>query len=156
VVVALAHEPHRLERLDHLEAQRPHCGGHPVVAVEGVGGSDGELTLADAHRRVAVDDAEVGIHPDTGQQERFRAAPVGVEVEAVIGVAIRADDVGHRERGLVDRELVKRVGHGFLREDGGRHLRGAGSEAGSPDSDDPSTKPKTSLRHPPVAGRATP
>ena len=80
-------------------------------------------------RGVGVDHAEVRVEAEAGEEERVAGAAVGVEVVPVVGVAVGADHVGHRQRGLVDRVLVERVEHGHL-EVGAAGVAWGGSVAG--------------------------
>jgi hypothetical protein len=107
-----AREADPFEGLDDLETERADLGVEAVVAVECVGGPHRVLVAADAHGGVGIDDAKVRIHPESGHQEGVAGATVGVEVAAVIGVAIGTDHVGHRQRGLVQRVLVEGMRHG--------------------------------------------
>ena len=52
--------------------------------------------------------------PEPGDEEQVAGAVVGVEVAAVVRVAVAGRDVLHRQRRLVDRVLVERDRHGDL------------------------------------------
>ena len=111
VAVSLAHDPHLVERLDHLDADRSDLHPHPVV-IHRVAGPHDVLHVADAHAGVGVADAEVGVHAEPGDELQVELA-VGDDVEdvAVVEVPIARADVRHRAGDLVDRVLVERVCH---------------------------------------------
>jgi hypothetical protein len=105
VVVAVADQAELLEGLHDLEAVGADRLVHAVVA-ERVGGPDHVLAVAATHAGEGVDDAEVGIDAEAGDEEHLAAAVVGVEVAPVVEVAVAAGGVRQRQRGLVQRVLV--------------------------------------------------
>jgi len=112
VVLPLAHHAHPLEGLEDLDAVGADALGHAVVA-QGVRRPHRVLLVAAPHRGIGVDDAEVRVHAHARHQEHLAGSVVGVEVAAVIGVAVARRHVPHRERHLVHGILVERHGHVF-------------------------------------------
>jgi hypothetical protein len=108
-----ADQPDLLERLDDLDPVRSDLLVEPLVA-ERVGHADRELAVAPAQRGVRVDDAEVRVDPEPGDEEQLPGAVVGVEVTTVVRVAVTRVDVTHGQRRLMDRVLVERDRHGDL------------------------------------------
>ena len=111
VLVAVAHHPHTLERVEDLDA----VGTDPLVhaiRTERVGEACRVHRVAQLHGGVGVDHAEVGVGPEAGDHEDLAGAVVRVEVAAVVEVLVAGADLAHRQRRLVDRELVERMQHG--------------------------------------------
>ncbi len=82
-----------------------------AAVAEGIGEVNGALMVAASHERERVGDAKVRIHAEPGDQKEVVGAIVGVEVAAVIRVAVGAGDVCQRQRHLVQRVFVKWDGH---------------------------------------------
>ncbi len=98
-----------LERHVDGDGQGPHREVHPVVG-EGVGGPDGEQLVADAEGGVGVDDPGVGVDAEAEYQDGAAVVVEDVEDAPVVGVAVTADDVLHRQGRLVDGVFVERDG----------------------------------------------
>ncbi len=115
-----------LERDVDGDGQGPHREVHPVVA-ESVGRPDGKELVADAEGGVGVDDPGVGVDAEAEDQDGAPGVVEDVEDAAVVGVAVTADEVLHRQGGLMDGVLVERNGPvgGHGGPPGGR-LRGYG------------------------------
>ena len=108
VVVGVADDAELVERLDHLDAVRADLLA-AACRRAGARRADRPLLVAAAHGRVRVDDAEVRVHAETGDEVR-----VGFVVDAlvdapVVDVAVARRDVPHRQRHLMDRILVERI-----------------------------------------------
>src|SRR5207302_4928209 len=101
-----ANEPQAAQWLQHLDPVRTHALIETIVA-ERVGAVDRPLAVAATNGDVGVDDSEVRVHAEATDQEDVTRAVVGVEVAAVVEVAVAGTDVLHRQRRLVDRELVE-------------------------------------------------
>ena len=106
----LQHHAEAAQRLEHLEPVAPDVLLQ-ALAVDGVGEVHGGLLVAAAHEDEGVLGAEVRVVAQTGDHEDLAAAVVGVEVAAVVEVAVRGAGPGHRQRHLVDRELVEPTDH---------------------------------------------
>ncbi len=113
----LAHEPKRLQRLDDFDPDRPDRLGHAVLT-ERVGSSHDELAAADPKGHEPVDDPEMRIHPEPGDELAFPVALEAVQDAAVIDIAVARGEVRHRQRRLMNREFVEGDDHG-------RSVRGA-------------------------------
>lgn len=109
VGVGVAVQADPLEGLVDGDAERADGEVHPVVA-EGVGGADGEEFVADAQGGVGVDDARVGVDAEAEDEDGPAGVVEDVEDAAVVGVAVAADEVLHRQRRLVDGVFVERDG----------------------------------------------
>ena len=110
VLVAIADQADPLQRLDDLDPVRTHLllesvGGH------GVGEPDRPLAVPLADGGVRVDDPQVGIEAHAADQKHVAAPVVGVEVAAVVEVAVGGADLRHGPGHLVYRVLVHRRGH---------------------------------------------
>ncbi len=129
VDVAVEGDP--LERFVHGDAQRADGEVRAVVG-EGVGGADGEEFIADPEGGIGVDDAGVGVDAEAEDEDGAAGVVEDVEDAAVVGVPVAADDVLHRQRGLVDGVFVQ--GYGAVRghgesPGGGAAGRGRGATA---------------------------
>jgi hypothetical protein len=69
------------------------------------------VPVALAHGRVGVDHAEVRVDAEPGDEDQLVRARVGVEIAAVVEIAVAGRHVGERQRRLVDRVLVERDRH---------------------------------------------
>ena len=87
MVVGVADHPELLERFHDLDAIRADGLVHPVVT-EGVGGAHGVLGVPPSHTGEGVDDPEVGVDAESGDEEDLAAAIVGVDVAAVVEVPV--------------------------------------------------------------------
>jgi hypothetical protein len=94
-----------LQRLDDLDPVAADALVEPVV-VEGVAQVHGGLLVAAADQDEGVLGAEVRVVAHARDEEDVAGPVVGVEIAAVVEVAVAAADVGHRLRQLVDRVLV--------------------------------------------------
>ena len=106
----VADQPQAAQRFDDLDAVGADALVEAVIA-EGVGEVDGALLVAASQQSERVGDPEVRIHAEAGDQKQLVGAIVGVEVAAVIGVAVGAGDVRQRQRHLMQRVFVKWDGH---------------------------------------------
>lgn len=91
------------------DGQRADGEVRPVVA-EGVGGPDGVQPVAGAQGGVGVDDPGVGVDAESGDEQGTAGVVEDVEDAPVVGVAVAADVVLHRERCLVHGVFVERDG----------------------------------------------
>src|SRR5207253_8361215 len=86
-----------------------------AVVVESVGEVHGVLAVTTPNGGVGVLGTQVRVHAEAGHEEDVARAVVGVEVAAVVEVAVAGADVLERQRHLMDGELVEGDGHGLLR-----------------------------------------
>ncbi len=104
-------ETHLLQRLDDLDVQRPDRLLHAVVA-EHIRRADHELAGALAQRHEAVDDAEMRVDAETGDELAFSVTLIAVQDAAVVHVAVTGGEVRHRQGRLMNREFIQRDDHG--------------------------------------------
>ena len=110
-LVGLEHHPHRLQRLDHLDPERPHRGVDPVDQL--ARRAHHPVLGAPAHQGEGIaDTARFGYWPEAHDQEQLVGRAVQVEVVAVVEVAIAGADVADRLRHLVHRIVVPGREHG--------------------------------------------
>ncbi len=126
VGVALEGDP--LQGFVDDDPQRADGEVHAVVG-EGVGGADGEEFVAGAQGGVGVDDPGVRVHAETEDEDGPAGVVEDVEDAAVVGVPVAADEVLHRQRGLVDGVFVE--GYGSVRGHGKPPGRGGGAGCGA-------------------------
>ena len=110
----------------------------PVVEVHAVvehpTGAHDPVLLAPAHHGERVLGAEVRVQAEAEHQEQVARAVVGVEVVAVVEVAIAGPDVADGLGHLVDREVVAGREHEVpLRSDGASETIGPAGGLRSPD-----------------------
>ena len=108
VLVGVADQAQRMERFHDFDPVGTDGLRHAVV------GSSARCThrplpITATHRRERVDDAEVGVHAEPGDEERV-AFTVDALVDAtVVEVAVARAGVPHRQRHLMNRVFVERV-----------------------------------------------
>ena len=127
---------------------------HPIVAKR-VRGTDHELPRAGPQRHVSVDDAEVWIHPQPGDQLPCSVALVAVQDAPVVHVAVTRGEVRHRHRRLVNRVFIEGDDHGRAAYAGGLRmarrepaqtlLKSSGHAAMDDQSDGPLADGKTAI-----------
>ena len=110
--VVVADHVEALEGIEDLDPVRAHLLDDAVVA-QRVGHPDRQLAIAASDRGVGVDDPQVRIDTESGDEEDLARPVVGVKIAAVIGVAVARRHVPHGQRNLVHRVLVERDGHRF-------------------------------------------
>ena len=111
VLVEVTHQSQLAQRFDDLAAIATDAGLQAIVTVERVAAPHRPLLVTASDGGVGVDRAQVRVDAHAGDQEDVAGAVVGVEVAAVIEVAVRRRHVVERQRRLVDRVLVERVRH---------------------------------------------
>ena len=104
----LEDDPDLLERVGDLDAVVADVRVHPVL-VDQVGEVHGGLLAVAGDQEERVLGAEVGVVAQPGDHEDVAGAVVGVEVGAVVEVAVAAVGLRQRQRRLVQRELVQRA-----------------------------------------------
>ena len=107
------HDAKRVQRILDLDPVVQHVLVEPVL-VDRVRQVHRGLLVAAPHQHEGVLDPEVGVVPDAGDEEDVAGAVVGVEVGAVVEVAVRGSRPGDRLRNLVDGEFVHGSEHQFV------------------------------------------
>ena len=103
-------DPQLVQRLDDLDAVAVDVLVEPVL-VDGVGQVYRGLGVAAPDEQERVLDPEVGVVADAADHEDVAGAVVGVEVGAIVEVAVRGTRPRDRLGDLVYRELVERSEH---------------------------------------------
>jgi hypothetical protein len=104
VLGGLEDEADLLQRLHHLDPQRAGGQVHPVVELPA--GAHDPVLVAPADDGEGVLGAKVRVEAEPQHEEEVARAVVGVEVVAVVEVAVAGPDVADGFRDLVDREVV--------------------------------------------------
>ena len=103
-------DPQFVQRLDDLDAVTVDVLVEPVL-VDGVGNVHRGLRIPAPDEQERVLDPEVGVVADAADQEDVPGAVVGVEVGAIVEVAVRGPRPRDRLGYLMYRELVERSEH---------------------------------------------
>jgi hypothetical protein len=80
---------------------------NPAVVTKSIGHADRELPVSLTDGGVGVDDPEVRIDPETGDQKNLAGPVMGVQVTTIVGVAVAGHHVSHGQRYLVHGVFVE-------------------------------------------------
>ncbi len=107
----LHHHPQRAQRLDDLDPVAADALLHPVrsARVGGVAEVDSGLLVTAPQQHERILGAEVRVEAEPGDHEQVAGAVVGIEVAAVVEVAVAAAGPRDGPGQLVDRVLVERA-----------------------------------------------
>ncbi len=103
-------DPQLVQRFDDLDAVAIDVLVESVL-VDGIGQVDRGLGVAAADEQERVLDPEVGVVTDTADHEDVAGAVVGVEVGAIVEVAVRGTRPRNWLGNLMYREFVERSEH---------------------------------------------
>ena len=106
MIGGLTHETQSLQRLEHLDPHRTDPQIGPIT--ERTGGAHDELLVAEPHRDEGISRAEIGILTKTENRHPPAVEVEGVEVIAVVEVAVTRRRVGDPIGRLMNGEVVPR------------------------------------------------